>query len=101
MRFERGKPLFYIDICYNSYCHNSGRNPTMSDSITLQLTALSAGLLILRLVVGLAMAAHGTQKLFGWFGGHGLTATGGFFEMLGFHPGRAFALAAGATEIAS
>ena len=67
----------------------------------LQLTAISIGLLMLRIVVGLAMAAHGSQKLFGWFGGHGLAGTGGFFEMLGFKPGRLFALAAGATEMLS
>jgi len=67
----------------------------------LQLTAISIGLLMLRLVVGLAMAAHGSQKLLGWFGGHGLAGTGGFFEMLGFKPGRLFALAAGATEMVS
>ena len=73
----------------------------MSNSVAVQLTTLGAGLLVLRLVVGLAMAAHGAQKLFGWFGGHGLAGTGGFFEMLGFHPGRTFALAAGATELAS
>jgi putative oxidoreductase len=73
----------------------------MSNTFTLQLTAVSAGLLALRLVIGLAMAAHGSQKLLGWFGGHGLAGTGGFFEMLGFRPGRAFAVAAGATELAS
>jgi putative oxidoreductase len=75
----------------------------MSNALALpmQLTAISAGLLVLRLVVGLSMAAHGSQKLFGWFGGHGLVGTGGFFEMLGFRPGRAFALAAGTTELAS
>ena len=73
----------------------------MSNALTFNLTALSAGLLVLRLVIGLAMAAHGSQKLFGWFGGHGLAGTGGFFEMLGFRPGRAFAFAAGATELAS
>ena len=67
-------------------------------TLPLQLTTISIGLLLLRTVVGLAMAAHGTQKLFGWFGGHGLAGTGGFFEMLGFKPGRLFALAAGATE---
>jgi putative oxidoreductase len=72
----------------------------MAQTLTLpfQLTALSIGLLVFRLVVGLTMAAHGSQKLFGWFGGHGLTGTGGFFEMLGFKPGRVFALAAGASE---
>ena len=66
-----------------------------------EATAVSIGLLLLRLVVGLAMAAHGSQKLFGWFGGHGLAGTGGFFEMLGFKPGRVFAFAAGATEALS
>jgi len=62
---------------------------------------MDTGILIARLVVGLVMAAHGSQKLFGWFGGHGLAGTGGFFEMLGFRPGRLFALAAGATEVLS
>ena len=74
----------------------------MSNTLTLpmQLTAVSIGLLALRLVIGLAIAAHGSQKLFGWFGGHGIGGTGGFFEMLGFRPGRAFAFAAGASELA-
>src|SRR5262245_35293952 len=70
-------------------------------STTFSLTAISAGLLLLRLVVGLSMAAHATQKLFGWFGGHGLAGTGGYFEMLGFRPGRRFAFAASATELVS
>lgn len=70
-------------------------------SLPLQLTIVSVGLLALRLVVGFAIAAHGSQKLFGWFGGHGLAGTGGFFEMLGFRPGRTFALAAGLTEFIS
>ena len=60
---------------------------------------LSSGLLIARLVFGLLMVGHGTQKLFGWFGGYGLAGTGGFFETLGFRPGRAFAAAASLTEI--
>ena len=47
---------------------------------------MSIALLIVRLILGLGLAAHGTQKLFGWFGGHGLDATGGFFENLGFRP---------------
>lgn len=62
---------------------------------------MNTALLILRLGLGLLMAAHGAQKLFGWFGGHGLAGTGGFFESLGFRPGRLFAAAAGAGEILS
>jgi putative oxidoreductase len=49
----------------------------------------------------LAMAAHGSQKLFGWFGGYGLTGTGGYFEQLGFRPGRPYAAAAAGTEVVS
>jgi putative oxidoreductase len=57
------------------------------------------GLLILRVVIGLSLAAHGAQKLFGWFGGYGLAGTGGFFEQqLGFRPGKLFAAAAGTNE---
>ncbi len=59
---------------------------------------MSIGILILRLVVGLTLAAHGAQKLFGWFGGYGLTGTGGFLEQLGFVPGRRNALFAGLAE---
>src|SRR5437773_2113698 len=55
---------------------------------------MDAGLLVGRIVLGLLMAAHGTQKLFGWFGGYGLTAVSGFFESLGFRPGRFFAATA-------
>jgi putative oxidoreductase len=61
---------------------------------------MDAGLLLARMVLGLLMAAHGSQKLFGWFGGYGLSGTGGFFESLGFRPGRFFAMAAGVTEFA-
>jgi putative oxidoreductase len=59
---------------------------------------MNFGLLILRLLIGGLLVGHGTQKLFGWFGGHGLAGTGGFFEMLGFRPGRRYAALAGATE---
>jgi putative oxidoreductase len=60
---------------------------------------LSAGLVIARLVLGPLMVAHGAQKLFGWFGGHGLAGTGGYLESLGFRPGRAFAAAAATSEV--
>lgn len=56
------------------------------------------GLLIIRLIFGLLMAGHGAQKLFGWFGGHGLAGTGGFFEQLGFRPGKHFAAVASLSE---
>jgi putative oxidoreductase len=58
------------------------------------------GLFVLRSAVGLTMFAHGAQKLFGWFGGYGLDATGAFFEQIGFVPGRRAARAAGVTEAA-
>lgn len=60
---------------------------------------MDAGLLIVRLVVGLTMAAHGAQKLFGWFGGGGLAGTAQTMEGLGFRPARAQALVAGVGEL--
>ncbi len=65
------------------------------------LATVSARLLIARLVVGLVMAAHGSQKLLGWFGGHGIAGTAGFLESMGFRPGRPFAIVASATEVVS
>lgn len=62
---------------------------------------MDTGLLLGRLVIGGLMAAHGSQKLFGWFGGHGLNGTAGFFEAIGFRPGRLFATAAAVTEFGS
>lgn len=59
---------------------------------------MDVGLLLLRLAVGLTLAAHGTQKLFGWFGGPGLSTTGQFFTVLGFPPGRRHALMAALGE---
>jgi putative oxidoreductase len=59
---------------------------------------MSAGLLILRVVVGALLVGHGTQKLFGWFGGHGPRTTGAFFELLGYRPGALFAVIAGLSE---
>jgi putative oxidoreductase len=66
----------------------------------MDVRAVSAGLLIGRLVVGLGLAAHGAQKLFGWFGGHGITGTAGFFESIGYRPGRVFATLAAVGELA-
>jgi putative oxidoreductase len=68
---------------------------------TTDLQTLSIGVLLLRLAIGIPMAGHGAQKLLGWFGGYGLTTTGGFMAQMGFHPGRAFAAIAAVTEIVS
>lgn len=65
------------------------------------LQTLGIGLLVARVIVGLMMSAHGTQKLFGWFGGYGLNATGEFMVGLGFSQGRAFAAIASIVEITS
>jgi len=54
---------------------------------------------MLRLVVGLAFAAHGSQKLFGWFGGGGPAGTAGFFSSLGFRAPAAMAMVAGLSAL--
>ena len=59
---------------------------------------MDIGILLLRVVIGLFFAAHGAQKLFGWFEGHGLEGTGGFFDKLGYRPGKVFAVIAGSSE---
>lgn len=60
---------------------------------------MDLGLLIIRLVIGLLFAAHGAQKLFGWFGGYGLAGTGGWMDSLGLKPGKTMALMAGLSEL--
>ena len=54
--------------------------------------------LVLRLVLGLFMAGHGSQKLFGWFEGPGLQDTSQFMESIGLQPGRPWAITAGLSE---
>jgi putative oxidoreductase len=61
---------------------------------------MTIGRLLLRGVVGPLFVGHGTQKLFGWFGGHGIEGTSGFFEQLGLRPGKRHATAAGWSEAA-
>jgi putative oxidoreductase len=61
---------------------------------------MSYGLLLLRAAIGTTMFAHGTQKLFGWFGGHGPRGTAGFFGKLGFPAALAMAVFAGLAEAA-
>jgi putative oxidoreductase len=59
---------------------------------------MEIGLLIIRIMIGCSLIAHGTQKLFGWFGGRGIAGTGRFFDSLGFRPGTVFAVMAGLGE---
>jgi len=59
---------------------------------------MTIGLFILRLVVGGLFIGHGTQKLFGWFGGHGPEGTGQFFSQIGYSPGKPMAYLAGMSE---
>ena len=56
--------------------------------------------LLLRLLVGGLFIGHGTQKLFGWYGGNGLDATAKGFESMGMRPGRRHAIAGGVGEAA-
>src|SRR5574337_1790426 len=72
----------------------------MSNSLLDRLLATDAGagVLALRIPVGIVFAAHGAQKLFGWFGGYGLEGTGQFFGSVGLNPGYLMALLAGLAE---
>ncbi|NKY89100.1 DoxX family protein [Nocardia veterana] len=60
--------------------------------------AADTGLLLLRLFFGGLLFVHGTQKLFGWFNGYGLTATADGFGQMGYNPGKFFAVLAGLCE---
>ena len=62
--------------------------------------SISFGLLIIRVAVGLLLVGHGAQKLFGWFGGHGLTGTTGFLKSMGFKPAGFWALLGSLGEFA-
>jgi len=59
---------------------------------------MAYGILLLRVVIGGTLFAHGAQKLFGWFGGHGPRGTAGFFGSLGFPAALPMAIVAGLSE---
>jgi putative oxidoreductase len=61
--------------------------------------SVSAGLLVLRVVAGLTLSAHGAQKVFGWFGGAGLTKTMAGYQNMGLRPGWLWATLAVLGEI--
>ncbi|MCP2274555.1 putative oxidoreductase [Nocardia amikacinitolerans] len=71
---------------------------TTAPTTTASTLGIDLGLLVLRLALGLTMAAHGAQKLFGWFGGNGLDRTAAFFTSQGYPAGKAAAILAGASE---
>ena len=72
----------------------------MKNSITKNIfdTNDNATTLPLRLVAGIIFAAHGSQKLFAWFGGYGLDGTGQWMDSIGLGPGYVMALLAGSSE---
>lgn len=61
-------------------------------------TRAGYGLTALRVFVGIIFAAHGSQKLFGMFGGYGIAGTAQYMESLGLAPGHLMAILAGGTE---
>nr|WP_243408102.1 DoxX family protein [Frankia canadensis] len=61
-------------------------------------TGVDLGLLLLRATIGAIMFAHGTRKLFGWFGGEGLDSTAAFFAKVGYPASKAFAVIAALSE---
>lgn len=61
---------------------------------------MSIGLLLIRLTIGATLAAHGAQKLFGVFGGHGIDGTAGFVQSLGFRNPKPWVYLLGASELA-
>ena len=65
---------------------------------TVLATRAGYGLTVLRIFVGVIFAAHGSQKLFGWFGGGGLAGTAQWMESIGLAPGTLMAALAGGTE---
>ncbi|BDU39815.1 DoxX family protein [Vibrio nigripulchritudo] len=69
-------------------------------SFLKQITLSTAGFstLALRIPVGIILMAHGSQKLFGWFGGYGLEGTGQWMASIGLAPGVLMAFLAGSAE---
>ena len=65
---------------------------------TVFATRAGYGLTVLRVFVGIIFAAHGSQKLFGWFGGGGLAGTAQWMESIGLAPGTLLALLSGGPE---
>ena len=76
------------------------QNTSTGQSLLNKMLSSKGGLsaLILRAPIGLILAAHGSQKLFAWFGGYGLEGTGQWMASIGMTPGYLMALLAGSAE---
>ncbi|WP_433624088.1 DoxX family protein [Nocardia sp. CA-120079] len=72
--------------------------PTHPSGATLDNSAAHIGLLVLRVVFGGLLAAHGSQKLFGWFSGPGWRGNAATFDSMGYNPGKLFGTLAGLSE---
>jgi putative oxidoreductase len=70
-------------------------SPLLSNILT---SKAGVAALILRVPIGLILAAHGAQKLFGWFGGNGLAGTAQWLSSMGMEPGLLMAILAGGAE---
>lgn len=72
----------------------------MSKQTLQKILNSDAGLaaLVVRMPMGIILASHGAQKLFGWFGGYGLDGTGQWMASIGLEPGYLMALLAGSAE---
>ena len=66
---------------------------------TVLATRAGYGLTVLRVFIGIIFAAHGSQKLFGWFGGGGLAGTAQWMESIGLAPGTLMALLAQSASV--
>ena len=86
-------------MCLTNPNNSSTRNWHMNKLIsTLMSTNAGYGITLLRIVTGLTFAAHGAQKLFGWFGGYGLEGVAQWMESIGITPGYLMAALAGSAE---
>ncbi|MFI7671216.1 DoxX family protein [Nocardia sp. NPDC049526] len=72
--------------------------PAHPSGATLDNSAADIGLLVLRVVFGGLLAAHGAQKLFGWFSGIGWSGNAAAFDSMGYNPGKLFGTLAGLSE---
>lgn len=72
---------------------------TTSTTSTTSTTRTDLALLLVRLMAGAVFVFHGSQKLFGLFGGYGISGTAGWMESIGIPLPTVSAILAGGTEL--